>query len=192
MKSLALRKAYRQLHRRLAVFAVLQCWFRGLDGVVLDKSHLQRILGLKKFKRIRVDWLSEDFRDFFPYREPFWVSGKVDETGNLNSFACLWVSCKEIKPFLGPPNAGIPDRLAQIPKHGPRMEMFALWPEAHKASFKTLTTPASASVLAELLGLGDMADRDYDEWLLSSYLTLLCHGDVGPGRIPGLGGRAAK
>jgi len=57
MKQIDLREGARRQHRSIALFAVVQCWLRNLDGLVLDRQNLERLVGLERFKGTRVDWL---------------------------------------------------------------------------------------------------------------------------------------
>lgn len=171
MKQIDLREGARRQHRMLAVFAVLQCWLRCLDGVVLKKTHLQRILGLKRFKRTRVNWLREDLREFFPYQTVFWVSGKMDAEGELNSFACLWVCRRTLEGIIPQGEMSTEKRLAALPSSGPQLKLLTLWPESLSKETQRAFTE-SAPFLADT--------ANYDERLLTSYLSLLCSGQIDP------------
>jgi hypothetical protein len=65
--SLDIREGARRQHRKIAILCMMQCWLRGLDGIEITREDLQRLLGLEKFKQSRVDWIEEDFRDFFVF-----------------------------------------------------------------------------------------------------------------------------
>jgi hypothetical protein len=93
LKQIDLREGARRQHRAVALFAVVQCWLRDLDGLVFDRRDLERLLGLKRFKGTRVEWMREDFKEFFPYQEVFWMSNARD------SFGSLYVSRRELDGF---------------------------------------------------------------------------------------------
>jgi hypothetical protein len=101
-----LRDGAKRQHRTVALFAVLQCWMRNLDGIVFDRRHLERLPGLERFKGRRVAWLKADFKEFSLF-----------------------------KRFITPLKGVLPDgemldsrRIEQIPEGGPRMALFQIWP----------------------------------------------------------------
>lgn len=171
MKQIDLREGARRQHRTVSLFAVLQCWMRDLDGLVFNRQHLERLLGLERFKSTRVEWLQEDLREFFPYQQPFWLTGKE------NSFASLFVSRAPLDGFL--PNGSMTneERLEGILENGPRIAMFKIW------SKQDATKVVSAFQVAAPF----FADEaNYDERILSSYLGLLISGQISPQSLPPL------
>ncbi len=68
----------------------MQCWLRGLDGLVFERDDLERLLGLGQFKSKRIELILDDF----PYHEVLLAADKRDVKGDPNSFDCLWVSRK--------------------------------------------------------------------------------------------------
>lgn len=42
-----MREGARRQHRGISVFAMIQCWSRGLDGIAFERSSLERLLGLE-------------------------------------------------------------------------------------------------------------------------------------------------
>jgi hypothetical protein len=171
MKQIDLREGARRQHRSAAVFAVIQCWLRGLDGVIFKRHHLERILGLKRFKRTRVEWLQEDLKDFFPHQEVYWAAGKTNADGDLYSFQCLWASRRELKQYLARGTMSILARLKTIPADGPRLAVFNMWPHPSSVDIQSIfdeTIPFFTDPV------------NYDERLLTSYLSLLCQGQISP------------
>ena len=83
MKQIDVREGARRQHRAAALFAVIQCWLRNLDGLVLLRRDLERLLGLERFKGTRVEWLQEDLKDFFPHQSAFWTAGKENSLHSL-------------------------------------------------------------------------------------------------------------
>ena len=168
----------RRQHRALALFTVIHCWMRGLDGVVFKEEHLVRILGLKKLiNRKRGAWLEEDFGDFFPCRKRIMWAGKTDQQGELNSFFSFWVSRRWLPEDIWVGTLPDEERLKKIPSGGPRIEGFEMWPESSSPDIARTGPDAK-------LFLGD--DGNYDEKLMASYLTLLCQGLISPKAIPSL------
>jgi len=171
MKQIDLREGARRQHRTAALFAVVQCWLRNLDGLVFSRSHLERLLGLERFKETRVDWLTEDLKEFFPYQEVYCFTGKQ------NSFGSLFVSRRELKPYLPSGTMSDKRRIEGIPEEGPRIAMFKMWVRPDKE--KVLKAFEAAVPF-----FADAAN--YDERLLSSYLALLAQGQISPKSLPEL------
>jgi hypothetical protein len=93
MKQIDIREGAKRQHRTVALFTMIQCWMRGLDGVAYNRSHLERLLGLERFKQKRIDWLQQDIKELLPYQEIFWSTDK-------ESFSSLFVSRKELSQYL--------------------------------------------------------------------------------------------
>lgn len=171
MKQIDLREGARRQHRAVSLFAVIQCWISNLDGIVLERAHLQRLLGLNRFKKTRVKWLQEDLKEFFPYQQQYQLSG------NSNSFRSLIVSRLPLKDFMPPGSMTTKDRLAGIKEGGPKIALFKMW-----------SPPKSKDVEKLFEGMipffADSAN--YDERFLSSYLSLLSQGQISPHRLPPL------
>lgn len=171
MKQIDLREGARRQHRAVALFAVVQCWLRDLDGLVFDRRDLERLLGLERFKRTRVEWMQEDFEEFFPYQKVFWMSNARD---SLYSF---YVSRSNLDGIL--PDGEMSDeiRIEGIPKNGPRLSLFKMWGQSY-----------AEKVLA-LFEDSDLFSADAvncDERLLHSYLALLAQGQISPRSLPSL------
>jgi hypothetical protein len=165
MKQIDIREGARRQHRAVALFAVIQCWLKGRDGVVFQRQDLERLLDLERFKKARITWLREDLKDFFPYQEFFW------STQAPNSFASLFVCRKPLKGFLPKGSMSNRKRLEGIPWDGPRIDFFEMWsqPEGQALSnaFEGMIPFFADSV-------------NYDERFLTSYLSLLAQGQISP------------
>ena len=168
MKQIDLREGARRQHRAIALFAVIQCWLRSLDGLVIDRPHLERLLGLERFKATRVDWLQEDFREFFPHQETYWYQSP-------KSFGALYAARKSIAEHLPQGTMSDEQRLAQMPAGGPVLGMLRMWPHPDP-------TKVMAAFEAAVPFFADAVN--YDERLLSSYLALLCQGQISPSSLP--------
>ncbi|HYE35961.1 hypothetical protein [Methylocaldum sp.] len=171
MKQIDLREGARRQHRTAALFAVIQCWLLSLDGLAFSRQHLQRLIGLERFKGTRVDWLREDLSEFFPYQEVYWFTGKQ------NSLGSLFVSRRELKPYLPVGSMSDKERIKNIRPNGPRIAMFKMW--ARPDEEKVLKTFKAAVPF-----FADAAN--YDERLLSAYLALLAQGQISPKSLPEL------
>ena len=171
MKQIDLREGARRQHRTAALFAVIQCWLRNLDGLALSRRHLERLLGLERFKGTRVDWLLEDLKDFFPHQQIYWITGKQKSLGSLI------LSRLDMAGHLPTGSMTTEERIAGIGADGPKIAMFKMWPQ-----------PEEKKVLkafeAAIPFFADAAN--YDERLLSAYLALLAQGQISPKSLPEL------
>jgi hypothetical protein len=179
VKQIDLREGARRQHRAAAIFAVIQCWLRGLDGVVIERSHLERIIGIERFKKKRVLWLKEDFKEFFPFQSVYWTRGKRGAAGELNSFACLWVSRRDLVPYLPKLPKSSDARLRKLGSldGAPKMAEFKLWPRPSSGEIEEAFA-ASVPFFAESV--------NFDERLLATYLSLLCSGQISPRSLQSL------
>jgi hypothetical protein len=167
VKQIDLREGARRQHRTVALFAVIQCWIRGLDGVCFQRDHLERLVGVERFKGTRVDRLRQDSKDAFPHQ-------RLLVFGGTSKFACYYVSRA---PF--PPNAfdgtmQDEDRIKNIEAAGLKIGIFALWPAPHTWEEERLKGGFEA-FLPVFAGAAN-----YDERLMVSYLGLLFQGQLSP------------
>jgi hypothetical protein len=61
-----MREGARRQHRMIGLYAMVQCWAKGLDGMFITRRQLERLLGISRFRMERLAWLKEDIRGFFP------------------------------------------------------------------------------------------------------------------------------
>lgn len=170
MKQIDIREGARRQHRTVGLFTMIQCWVRGIDGVAFNRVHLERLLGLERFKQTRIDWLKEDIKELFPYQEKYYRSGG-------KSFHSLIVSRKKIKKHLPKGRMTTKERVQGIPSHGPDIGIFKIWKRPNKKK-------AEQSFSASIPFFSDYAN--YDERLLASYLNLLSNGQISVDSIPQL------
>ncbi len=168
MKQIDLREGARRQHRGVALFAVIQCWLRNLDGLAFQRRHLERLLGLERFKGTRVEWLQEDLKEFFPHQEVYWLAGKN------NSLGSVIISRTPLTEVLPAGTMSTATRIAKVRDGGPRLGMFEMWREPSRDFTKALE------------GLVPFfADRvNFDQRFLASYLALLAQGQVSPRNLP--------
>ena len=171
MQQIDLREGARRQHRTVALFAVIQAWLRNLDGLVFQRKDLQRLLGLQRFKQTRIEWLEEDFREFFPYQAIFW------ETYPVESFESLYVSRVPLPEEHTKGEMTDKARVQRISEAGPRLAFFAIW-----------SKPDGDMLQQTFEGLVPFfADQvNYDERFLGSYLSLLAQGQISPKTLPNL------
>lgn len=70
MGQVDVREGARRQHRKIALFCAIYCWIKVIDGVFIERSTLSRLIGIERFKGARLDWIIEDFKEFFLYVEP--------------------------------------------------------------------------------------------------------------------------
>lgn len=80
------REFCRRHQRIIAHYLALVAWIRGLDCIVLERSVLRQLLGLRQFKSTRVEWLMEDMSSWFAFIEAFY------STRAKSSIHSLWLS----------------------------------------------------------------------------------------------------
>lgn len=163
MKQIDIREGALRQHRSLALFGVIQFWLKGIDGLVFGRQQLERILGLERFKSARVNWLQEDFRDFFPHQETYYYIPK--------SFASLWVSRVDFREYFPKGTMSDEERIAAMEPDGPKLAVFEIW--------TSLSEKEAENIFASILPFFSDA-ANYDERLLSSYLALLSQGQISP------------
>jgi hypothetical protein len=164
MKQIDSREGARRQHRTIALFCVIQCWMRGLEGLILERQDLERLLGLERFKGTRIDWLREDFKEFFPYQsveESPYEDSKGYTNKKQQTFKSLSiVRSKEIKP----------EQVARL----------HLWQRPSLPGEDDWTTQLHLGCFIPLLE----GEANYDERVLVAYLSLLMQGQISPKSIP--------
>ncbi len=162
MEDAALRESARRQHRAVLLFAVIQSWLRGWDGLVIDRSPLERLLGLKRFKQARIQWFEEDAAEFFTDHRTFW-----SDTPS-NSFKSIIVSRKSLA-WIDSLNVDSPDFETNVldPMHG--LGALQIWNNSEKLQ-------------KHLMGLAPIFanSSNFDERFLCSYLALLAQGHISP------------
>lgn len=63
------REACQRLHRMVAHYLTMYAWKNQLDCIVLQRPHLDIMLGRERVKTARAEWFVEDVRPWFPYAE---------------------------------------------------------------------------------------------------------------------------
>jgi hypothetical protein len=167
MKQIDLREGALRQHRTVALFAVIQCWIRGLDGICFQRDHLERLLGIERFKGTRIDWLRRDLKDAFPHQ-------RLLVFGGTSKFASYYVSRIEFPPNIFDGQMPDEDRITQIEAAGLKIGIFALWPAPHTWEEERLENGFEA-FLPVFAGAAN-----YDERLMVSYLGLLFQGHLSP------------
>jgi hypothetical protein len=88
------REACRKQHRLLGHYLAIQSWLGQVDCLVLERKNLDSFLGLKRFKAVRVEWLMEDLKPWFPYQVPFY------RANSMSSISTLYLSRVSISEHL--------------------------------------------------------------------------------------------
>ena len=109
----------RRQHRIIGHYLALTAWLRGLDCIVLVRSDLEKFLGLERFKSIRVKWLKEDLKPWFPHQEDYY------NTSMPSSIHSLFLSRVSISSYLPEGSMTTEARIAQMPIESPRTERFS-------------------------------------------------------------------
>jgi hypothetical protein len=165
-KQIETREGARRQHRAVGIFAALQCWIRGLDGVCIQGRDLLRLLGLEYFKQSRKKWLREDFAEFFAFDYPV-------KSGPPNSLFSLFLSRISLADLPKGGNMSDGERIASIPEGGPRLDIFQLW----KNPYALIHWPDLKKNFAALIPIFTQG-ANHDERLLSAYMNLIFTGQM--------------
>jgi hypothetical protein len=65
------REYCRRQHRVLGHYLSIEAWRRGLDCIALERADLEVLLGLKRFKDARIQWLRHDLQPWFPHQKSY-------------------------------------------------------------------------------------------------------------------------
>jgi hypothetical protein len=169
MKQIDLREGARRQHRALALFATIQCWMNKSEGVAFEREQLQRLLGLERFKKTRVDWLTTDLQELFPHVKAYRF------TRAPTSLSSMFVSRVPISKRLPKGSMTTKERLAKMSKTAPKIALFTMW-----------KVPSQKELQSSFEGVVPFfADSvNYDERFLSAYLALLAQGQISPRALP--------
>ena len=121
------REGARRQHRMIGLFALIQCWAEDLDGVVITRDDVRRLIGLQNIRAARVKWLKEDLEQFFKSMRNY-------GDGRRRTFEGIVTSRRAIEKFLRPtrqPQSDDNGNLLMKNKKGkPKIKFLKVWPEA--------------------------------------------------------------
>jgi hypothetical protein len=154
------REFARRQHRSLALFLMIQCWVKKTDGLVLKRSHLERLISLERFKGKRMKWLGIDLREFFPYQRPLY-------SGTPETLSKFLVSRFPFEQYATEELVNPKEFVEDSGENRPRIALFSLWT---KPKAKDIETPVDGvhSFFTDLV--------NYDERSLSAYPYTSCTG----------------
>lgn len=155
------REGARRQHRTVALFAVVQCWVRNLDGVAFTRPQIQRMLGLDRIRGERIGWLKEDMVEYFPHFKAFYLP-------NTTSVRSVFL-CRQSLNQLPRATMTTKERIEGIGEGGPKIGIFSMWPSADRVEVMD-NFRASIPLFADT--------RNYDELMIGSYLALLSQGQI--------------
>jgi hypothetical protein len=167
MKQIDNREGSRRQTRSIGLFLVIYCWVRDLDAVVLNREHLERLLGLQRFKGTRVKWLQDDLKEFFPYQQ-FLVYPPKD------SFAGFFVSRVDLSEHFPSGRMSDSRRCEIMRESGIKVDEFDIWPRPAWHQGERLKGGFEA--IMPVLGW----PANFDERILCSYLALISQGQISP------------
>src|SRR5262245_22030564 len=173
MKQSDSREVARRQHRAVALFAVIQCWLRNLDGLVIYRDDLERLTGIDRFTQTRIEWMREDFREFFQFR-------KVIPMG-AQPLGSLYLSRRKLEDALPGGRMSDKERITRAKKDaGLHLGLFKVWDKPFSEEFIGSTVTFIANT------------ANTDESILTSYLALLAAGQISPRSLPFLERKVAK
>ena len=167
-KQIAVREGARRQHRVIALYAVIQCWVRKLDAIVIERHDLERLIGLERFRLKRWTWLQKDMEPYFDYIEI------IERTGKVKSLGSLYAS--RVPLHLPGRALTTEKRVARMQANGLKIEPLVLWKDDFE---EDMSIPDFVKPFQTAYG-------SHDERLLSAYLMLLSQGHLSPMSLPGI------
>lgn len=113
------REDCRRQHRVIGHYLALQAWHRGLDCIVLNRTDLERFLGLKRFKKERIDWLRADLKPWFPFQKPYYLKR------SKSSIHSLFLSRADLTQYLPAGMMTTEERITGMKPGSPKTELFS-------------------------------------------------------------------
>jgi hypothetical protein len=163
------------LNRKIALYAILQCWVGGLDGIVFEYEYLKRFYQVDAVRRSRIDIFIEDIGWLFPHCKilaNYRFSRKTlrSEMSHPSVWACRMPFDKALPKGRMMTN----QRLKVMKDKRPFFGRFEMWDEPDSLQFRemTLNNPFYGHSCNE------------DEEFLSAYLRGVAAGSVSFGAIP--------
>lgn len=167
-RQIAVREGARRQHRVVALYAAIQCWVRKLDAIVIERSDLERLIGLERFKSKRWTWLQKDMQPYFEHIEIIEIQGRKKSLGSLYA--------SRVPLELPTGSLSTEQRIAQMQANGFKIEPLVLWNDDFD---EDIDIPDFVQPFHAAFG-------SHDERLLSAYLMLLSQGHLAPKNLPGL------
>jgi hypothetical protein len=147
---------------------MFQCWIRQWDGIVFERNHLARLIGLVRFRGKRIEWLQEDLKDLFLFQE-------ILTYGSLAKFEGIFISRSDFTSYSIANAMKIDEHIEAIQNNGgPVLGVFDLWPKLK--TWKKNNLDLGFQGLLPLLN----APANYDERLMHSFLELISGGQISP------------
>jgi hypothetical protein len=113
----------RRQHRLISLFSLIQCWLKGVDGLVFTYSDLARVLPVRKsIREAHINQLAENMREFFPFfvqrysKRPY-------------KFIACFVSRRPIEDILPKGQNSITKQIEILKQKGVQIEPFRIWKE---------------------------------------------------------------
>jgi hypothetical protein len=103
----------------LGQYLALEAWLRGVECLVIERSDLERFLGLERFKGVRVEWIQEDLSPWFPFQVPYYSSSP------RASLSVLFLSRVPIEEHLPYGSMTTEQRIKDMARNAPRTQKFS-------------------------------------------------------------------
>jgi len=110
----------RRMHRLIALYSVIQCWMKGVDGLVFTHSDLIKILNIKRLEWSHLSQFATNMREFFPFVVPIWLPS------TKQVFACF-ISRRRIEGVPKNRQIDIPKQIAVLKQQGVDVTTFSIW-----------------------------------------------------------------
>ena len=110
----------RREHRLIALYALIQCWVKDADGLVLTHSDLIKILNIKRLEWSHIRQFAKNVNDFFPFVVPVWFDP------NKQVVACF-ISRRPMKGISQNQRLNITQQISALKKQGVNIASFTVW-----------------------------------------------------------------
>jgi len=152
-KNLQWEAKLRCQHRRISLFALIQCWLKEVDGLVLTHSDLAAILQLTRIEETHIDQLVDNMREFFPFCVPIW-------SPRPKTLRACFVSRRPIRTILGKQGSSIPKQIEALKQEGIPFETFTIWTrDQSRTPLTALKTHLDALAQGDIANIPPMEKR---------------------------------
>ena len=148
------REACQKEHRLIGHYLAVQAWVRGLDCIVLVRHDLEALLGLKRFRSTRIQWLSDDLKPWFPFQHKYYNSNA------LSSINTIYLSRVDMDSFLPKGSMTTAKRLREMPESSPKTERFTIGSAKRDVPTREEIVSTLAFLNAGLLDPGSIKPKD--------------------------------
>ena len=110
----------RRQHRLIALYSVIQCWMKGVDGLVLTHSDLIKILNITRLEWSHISQFAANMHEFFPFVVPVWLP-------STKQVVACFISRRRMEGIPRNRQIDIPKQIAALKQQGVHVTTFSIW-----------------------------------------------------------------